>query len=62
MADTGNEVDLAAWLCTIPGIPADWPSAQPIGSGNGLALAQLHGGMPLTNPFSHGGHYGEPTV
>ena len=24
LPDTGNEVDLQAWLCTIPGVPADW--------------------------------------
>lgn len=41
IADEGGEVDLAAWLCTVPGIPADWPSSQPIG--DRLALADLAG-------------------
>ena len=45
-----------AWLRSVPGIPADWPSAQPIGSGNGLALAQLHGGMPLDMTFHSTNH------
>lgn len=44
----GDGVDLAAWLCTINGIPADWPNAQPIDC-NGQAVAD--GGMPLGDPF-----------
>ena len=43
IADEGREVDLAAWLLTVPGIPADWPSSQPIIEGNGLALVKLAG-------------------
>lgn len=38
--DSGREVDLTAWLLTVPGIPADWPTRQPI-EGNGLALASV---------------------